>query len=283
MTAVPTGELFMTQRQTSAWSCALLCGVGLLIASQDVSADECDDALRLTGNYVDSYEGIRRLGVDEQRRLVDAICHADDDERISIGRDAENRVRTQVSNEYEKLDRLFNDATKATDKALNSEQCKEKRSQLSDASNRMRDISARIDRMTSAVRAGNNPVFSKLREIGQIAHQEYQSHSGECVAREVTVGNYRADCISSSCDVIEVKPNSSRAISTGRDQARGARDVLNTSESEFAKLKNEYPKLAECGGKFKARVDCYIYCPDIDDNGEMRSASIGWSTCESSQ
>ena len=60
------------------------------------------------------------------------------------------------------------------------------------------------------------------------------------------------------------------------------RDILNKGESDYSALISKYPKLTQCSGKFRARVDCYIYCPEIGDDGQIRSASMGWGTCESS-
>ena len=80
--------------------------------------------------------------------------------------------------------------------------------------------------------------------------------------------------------MLEVKPNSFAAITKGREQARNVRDLLN-KPATFKRAVEDESKPAACDGKkFRARVDCYIYCPDVDDQGEIRSASMDWSTCD---
>ncbi|MBI3707131.1 MAG: hypothetical protein HY246_05570 [Proteobacteria bacterium] len=246
-------------------------------------ADLCQEALDQAQKYIDGYENIRRLTVDEQRGLVKAICTADDDDRASVARDAGERVQSDVRSNMDALDRSLSDARDKLKAAASAEQCRDKQGDLNDKERRMQEVASRIDRMAGAVRGGNNPVISKLREIGQLAHSEYQSAKGNCALWEYSVGSRRADCIraeSDVCWVVEVKPNSSAAVAKGREQARDVRDILNNPD-EFKKRASDDSRLAQCAGKkFRARVDCYVYCPEIDDEGQMRSASMGWSTCD---
>jgi len=256
----------------------------IFLAAGTAHADICSDALDAGQKYIDGYEQIRRLTVEEQRGLVKAICGADDEARSSIARDAGERVQSDVRSNHDALNRAREEFKSKLSSALSDEQCKDKKESLVDRGRRVDEIAERIERMTGAIRGGNKPVVNKLRELGPIAHQSYPSARGSCVATEVIAGNYRVDCIKAESDVcwaIEIKPNSSNAVYAGRDQARGARDILNTADG-FKDALNRRGELSACQGKkFHARVDLRLSCPEIYDNGEMPSASMDWTTCDS--
>jgi hypothetical protein len=191
-----------------------------------------------------------------------------------------------MTREQRNLQNQYQDASRALEQALNNPECKNDRSGLSESLEKAKEVSERIEKMVESVRGANNPAVAKLAELGRMAHQDYQNHSGECAAWEVTVGGNRADCIvehGGECQVIELKPDSSNAMSKAREQARKVRDILNQGGQELTDAVAKWPKLAACtAGKFRARVDCYVYCPEIGDDGEMKSASIGWGVFDSS-
>jgi hypothetical protein len=118
-----------------------------------------------------------------------------------------------------------------------------------------------------------------MREHGQEAHGEYQGHSGYCTAHEVETGAGPADCVYvDKCWVIEVKPNNNRAVDKGKRQARDYADALNANKGgRFDDLVRANDKFASCKGKFVPKVATYLACPDVNDDGSIRSSSWGWS------
>jgi len=70
--------------------------------------------------------------------------------------------------------------------------------------------------------------------------------------------------------VIEFKPENSRAVSAGANQARGYATELNNE------LKNKDSSVIEKCKKFTYRVDCYRLCPKIDENRDFQEAHPDW-------
>jgi len=250
-------------------------------AATSVHADLCDKARDLAQKYIDSCESFRVLAVNEEKQLVDDICHADDEDREPVANDGGARLEDRIDSEVSKLGSLKQDATDKLSAALKSDHCKDKASNLKEVQDNLQTISERIDRLSSSIRAGDNPVISKLRELGQIARKDYYTANSDCSKfNEYTLSNgQRPDCLDpDKCEVVELKPDSSAAISKGRESARKARDALNTSP-ELERLVDKYPVFVKCE-KFRARVDCYVYCPELDHEGQIKSTSIGWTTCD---
>jgi SMC interacting uncharacterized protein involved in chromosome segregation len=230
---------------------------------------------------IGKFDEIRKLDVSEMKRLVEAICGAEEADRESVARDAASRVKDEMNSEFEKLRDKKTDALKKLEQVIGDEQFKDKRDRARGLQSKLNDVWPKIERLTESVRGGSNPAVAELMRIGQEAHREYQSNSSNCTVSEWSLGGGRADCIkASSCEVIEVKPNNSKAIYAGRSQARAYADVLNQSSDEIVKLGDKNSDFKNCQGKFKGRVACYVYCPDIDDEGKTKSTSMGWSMCD---
>jgi hypothetical protein len=251
-------------------------------------ADACSDAVDAAQKYIDSYDTIRTMEVDQLNRLVSAVCNADKSEQKSIFREEAERVESMVAGEKEKLDNLKDIANAKLAAAISDPKCTDK-DKLSDLQKRVEEISQRIERISAnGTHLGSNPAFDKLRKLGQMAHDDYYYHHSKCEDyRDIPVGDLKPDCIlpgrpdEGGCIVIELKPDNSRAASDGWSNAKTSRDLLNDDADAFKKLDSQYPdKFSACKGKFKARVDCYHYCPDIDDKGEIKSTSLDWATCK---
>jgi hypothetical protein len=243
-----------------------------------VRPDDFDEAERLYERFMHDFYDLKKLDKDELSRLVGAICDADEEERQSVAKDASDRVKDKVNNEYEKLKTLESEALAKLGKVIEDDNYKEKRSKAEDYKRKVEEIWNSVERMTVSLRGSNNPVVSYMLEQGKDAHKEYQSSSSRCTVVEWTIGNLRADCIyASSCEVIELKPNNSRAISKGRDQARSYADALNQPD-ELKRLQQENSSFSQCK-QFTPRLKCYTLCPEITDDGEFRSASAYWSDC----
>jgi len=127
----------------------------------------------------------------------------------------------------------------------------------------------------------NNPKIRAKIEYGKQKHRDLQSSmcssgypeleiSSSYCSNSIRPGSgCRADCVqtSSTCMVIEIKPNSDAAKSEGDQQrAAYARGLENWYRSNKDELFNKYPKLRECerDGKeirIDSRLEVYDYCP----------------------
>jgi hypothetical protein len=264
----------------------LLVVTGLLITYPfDARADSCSDAESAAQKYIDSYETIRTVDVDQLKRLVKAVCDADEDERANIADQEKSRVESMVASQKSDLGAQKADATSKLSTAIADDQCQSEKDKLESLQSDVDKYADRIQRIIdNGAQAGNSPVFDKLRQMGQMAHDDYYDHHSECAPyRDIQVGGLKPDCIlPDECVVIELKPDNSQAASNGYSNAKDARDRLNT-EDGFNALDQKYQDaFASCKEKkFKARVDCYHYCPEVNDDGEFTSTSLGWTTCQS--
>ncbi len=252
-----------------------------------VFADSCDDAKSAAEKYLNQYEEIRRMLPEEQKRFVEAACSADDEERANVMDEAGHRVESTIVSQADELNRLHDEASKSLQTAIDADECKDKKDDLTRLQSRVDEVSKRIDTMSNGVHAGSNPVFSALRDLGQKAHAEYQSMNSSFDNANSKYGNAevslsdigrRVDFMDPrGCQVVELKPDSnSSAQSDGFDDAKKARDWLNDPEN-LAKFIEQYPAYKNCK-KFVARVDCYHYCPGVADDGSLQLGSIDWKT-----
>jgi hypothetical protein len=230
--------------------------------------------------FKSEYDSLRRLTPDETRRVVTAICEAEEDDRRSVASDVHDRVASTVSREYDRLKDLKEDTNRRLDDVISDENLKDNQS---DAKSYKDEVNRRwetIERMTRSIRGKNHPVVRYLVDEGNRAHKDRQGSSSYCDVAEWSVGGGRADCIrASDCTVVELKPDNSRAISRGQGQARGYSDALNRSADERAKLAREKSAFAKCD-KYESEVWCYKLCPEIEsDTNEMRSTSTSWRKC----
>jgi hypothetical protein len=232
---------------------------------------------------------LRKLTPDEVRRVVEAVCNAEEEDRRDVGRDAADRVASKVSSELNNLERSRDDAYKAIDEVLADDELKANH----DSAKRLREeVSDRwksIERMArNAMRGANHPLVSFLILKGIEEHKSYQQSSSNCDAYEFETGSRRADCLKAdgdTCYVIELKPNNSRARSKGERQARDSRDDLRRELEKGADKSDVLKKLFDRSSKFKDckrweyKLKCYSLCPPIDDEGEYREGSVSWSDC----
>ena len=253
--------------------------IGLCCCSV-VRADDYGDAKKLADDFIDQYEQLRSLKRGEVTLLVKTICDADFDDLDSVSRDVSSRVKDDVNDKYDKLESLHKQAIEALDKTLSNDDFKEKQSEAEGYRKRVEELWGRIERMYSdGIRAGNHPVVAFMRRMGQDAHPEYESHSEYCTEHEVPTAEGPADCLyASKCWVVELKPNNNRAVDKGRTQARKYAESLNKDDDgKFAELVKKNDAFKQSEGKLEARVATYTACPEVDDEGNFKSTSYGWS------
>jgi hypothetical protein len=263
--------------------------LGVLFAglSSPTWAGAYDDAMEAANHFIDSYEEIRQMDVEQLTRFVEAVCHADMDERESVANEERSRVEGMIKDQKQRLDGEKAAADSKISTAMSDPQTEdEQKDKLERIQDRMIEVAKRIQNIEdNGVRAGSNPAFDKLRKFGQMAHDDYNLFHSECAEfRDIPVGNLKPDCIlpAESCIVIELKPENDRDIANGWKNAEDSRDLLNTSKG-FDALSDDYKtKLAGCMGKFTARVDCYHYCPHINDDGTITDGNGDWVVCKTS-
>lgn len=131
--------------------------------------------------------------------------------------------------------------------------------------------------MTRSLRGANHPVVAFMLREGQAAHKSRQSSSSYCDVSAFRLGSAgEVDCLKASgCKVIELKPDNSKAINAGQLQARRYAAELDKKGADFDNLVKKNSDFARCT-RFEVQVDCYKLCPDIDADGEFRSASPRW-------
>jgi hypothetical protein len=228
--------------------------------------------------FKNEYDNLRKLTPEETRRVVTATCEADENERRSVASDTSDRVASSIDRKYSDLKDLKEDALRKLDDVISDESLADKQS---DAKSYKEEISRRwetIERMTRAIRGKNHPVVRYLVDEGNRAHRDYQTNSSYCHAYEFSMSSGRVDCLiaaGSTCYVVELKPDNSRAIGNGRGQVSGYAEELNNSADTRKKLVEKDSRFKDCT-RFEARIDCYKLCPEIDSDGEMKSTYPVW-------
>ena len=232
-----------------------------------------------TDRFKTEYEALRRLTPEETRRVVAAICEADEDERASVASDVHDRVASLISRKFDELSRIKDEAFRRLDEVTSDDKLKDRHSEARSLRGDVQQRWDTINRMTHSIRGKNHPVVRFTINEGLRAHRDRQTSSSYCDVYEYSIAGGRADCIqASSCSVIEYKPDNATSISRGVRQAEQYRNELNRSEEARKKLIDRKPEFARCK-QFEARVDCYRLCPEIDaDTNEMRSTYASWRT-----
>jgi hypothetical protein len=223
------------------------------------------------------HDQLRKLTPGETKKIVAAVCEAEEEDRQSVARDASQRVRDKIEDEYEDLEEIRGDALEQLDAVLADSALKDRHSKAREHRGKVTEWWASIEKMTRSLRGANHPVVAFMLKEGQAAHKSRQSSSSYCDVSSFRVGSAgEADCLkASSCTVIEFKPDNSKSIGRGKIQADRYAEELNKKGDAFNNLVKKDGDFAKCT-KFERRVDCYKLCPDIDDDGEFRAASPRW-------
>jgi hypothetical protein len=250
-----------------------ICGAAALaFAAADWSAAE-----RKFEELRREHEQLRGLTPDETKRIVTAVCEAEEEDRQSVARDASQRVRDKIEGEYEDLEEIKGDAIELLDAVLIDSAQKDRHGKAREHRGKVTEWWTSIGRMTRSLRGANHPVVAFMLKEGQAAHKSRQSSSSYCDVSAFRLGSAgEADCLkASSCTVIEFKPDNSRSVGRGKTQASQYARELEKKGDAFNNLVKKDGDFAKCT-RFERRVDCYKLCPDIDDDGEFRAASPRW-------
>jgi hypothetical protein len=246
------------------------------VATRD---DPWDDAERAYNEFESAYKSLRTLDKTEVQALVTAICDADEEDRRSVSSDAQSRARDHVRDSYDKLQQMRDRANDLLKTVLADTTFQSKFDRARDYQSRISEMWASIDRMTANVRGGNHPVVAYLAQRGIDAHGEYEHNSSNCTVYEWTLANgRRVDCIKvdgTTAYVFEIKPDNSRARSSGRIQVGDYVKALNNNPEELQRLKQRDSHFNEVT-TFVGKLALYRLCPEITDDGEFKEVSTYW-------
>jgi hypothetical protein len=253
---------------------SLVAAVSLCWTTSAVAGDTYDDAVRAANEFLDHREEFMRLDRDQLKELVTAICDAEEDDRQAVAEKTSDLVRARIRNAWDYMEKRHNDAIRLLDIVIGDEQYKDRRSSAEDLKRQVESRWETISKMYDKTRGANHPVVSYMLAKGKDAHRERQQR---CKVYEFETGNGPADCIN-PCEIVEFKPDNSAARSKGHDQLeryeRGLRDnpnrrdELNAKDADFKRCTT-----------FEKKMECYRLCPEIDDDGNFREASVYWNNC----
>jgi hypothetical protein len=249
--------------------------VGIAVASGDWSA-----AKSKADEYKRKEDDVKKMVPAETRKIVTAICEADDDSRKSAADSASSSARSNLNDKFNELERTKRDAVELLDHVMSDDKLKDDHSNASQLES---DIKSRWDKtneLTRSLRNGNHPVIEFMLKHGESARHERADH---CDAKDISLDFGHADCVMArgdTCTVVEITADNSRAISKGRDRASRGKSQLESelkkSSSDILKqLINRKSDFGKCK-HFEARVDCYKECPSVDDGDRYNEQSPSW-------
>jgi hypothetical protein len=249
--------------------------VGVAWASGDWSG-----AKSKVGDVKRHAEEVKQLLPQETRKIVKEICEADDESRKSAASNASSNARSNVRDKVSELERETTRTIEALDKVIDDDKLKDNHSDARSMKSEVKSRWEKIKEHSQSLLDGRHPVVEYMLSKGQSAHRDRMD---SCDAKDISLDAGHAECLMArgeTCTVIALTPDSSRAISKGKDQARRYKSQL---ESELKKSSSDVIKrlidrrsdFGKCK-KFEARVDCYKLCPEIDDDNRLRDRSASW-------
>ncbi|MFT3692046.1 MAG: hypothetical protein QM831_02815 [Kofleriaceae bacterium] len=238
----------------------------LLIGGIAWAASEWDTAKDKAESFEQKNKELRHTAVEQSKRIVDAICHAD--HRKDAASTAVSDARWKVSDKFSDTEHLEREAIDLLDKIHGDHS--------SDASSKKSDIQRAWDKskeMTGGMQDGRSKLADWMIEHGDHALRD---HADRCNAREYSIDGNRAACLmADSCKIIEFAQDNSNAISNARDRARRIQSDLHGDElKSLIRSKSEFSKCE----KFEVQVDCFKLCPDIRDDNTFSESSPSWRT-----
>jgi len=252
----------------------MLLGLGIAWA-----APSWDDAKRNVEEFKHKADELTRRAPVETRKIVAAVCAADEGDRKSVASSASSGARSVIADQFRTAERAKSSAIDALERVADDD---DKRR---DAESLQREVESRwskLDDLTEGLRDGEHPVVKFMLERGKSARADRQ---GRCDAKEFALGSGRAACLvarGDTCSVVELAADGSRAIGNAKSQANRYRSQL---EDELKKPDSDVIKrliatdrdFAKCK-RFEASVECFRLCPDIGDDNRFRAASPSWRT-----
>jgi len=237
-------------------------------------ADAYYDAERAAKDFIYYREDFIKLNKSAALDLVYAVSQADDGERKDVAERASREARDKVSADYEKAENRKNEALKLLDAVLKDPAFKDKYRDAEELKAKVNSTWESIQKMSSGLRGSNHPVVAYLIQVGKDLHDTRQRG---CPDYEFDTGNGYADCIRPKCDIIEFKPDNSRAKSKAETQLRKYRKGLLENASKRNDLNSKDSRFASCTD-FTLTIEAYTLAPEINEDGSFREKSVSWST-----
>jgi hypothetical protein len=231
------------------------------------------DAERSAKDLIYYREDFTKLNKRETQAIVTAIANAEEAERKEISERAAREAADKVKDDFSKAERRKDEALQLLDRVLKDTTFRQYHRDAEELKSKVIDTWASIERMSTSVRGANHPVVAYMIEKGKELHETRQRG---CPVYEFDTGNGFADCIRTSCDIIEFKPDNDRAKRAGEAQLKkyklglqdpAIRKNLDSKNSDFAKCTD-----------FRLTIEAYTLIPEIGDDGSFREVSASWST-----
>ncbi len=208
-----------------------------------------------------------RFRQESADKLLQAFCDGDEYQMA----DRVQRVADEVANVMGNLQRQFLERLKRLQSDLKDVESTKNPTLKAEVNRLKRNISAAYKRLEDAgnlgiLRGRNNPKVNMYLENGNKKHLALQTG---CTAMEYEIPGGRIDCVNvsdGSCEVIEIKPNSSSGRSAGEEQLSKRRSVIEEMHRN-KELKSLLQRCVKDGSlNIKYQVKYYEYCPVGVDN-----------------
>lgn len=230
------------------------------------------DAERSAKDLLYYREDFTKLNKREIQAIVTAIANAEEAERKEIAQRAAREAADKVNADFSKAERRKDEALQLLDRVLRDTSLKQYHRDAEELKRKVTDTWASIQRMSNAVRGANHPVAAYMIDKGRELHEARQRG---CPVYEFDTGNGRADCIRTSCDIIEFKPDNDRSKREGERQLRRYQQALQNPDIR-KNLDSKNSDFAKCT-QFRLTIEAYTLIPEIADDGSFRE-SVSWST-----
>jgi hypothetical protein len=245
--------------------------IGIAWASGDWSG-----AKSKADDYNRKREDLHKTAAQETKKLVAAACIAEHDNR-SRGDDAASSARSRVADKFNEAERSERDAVDSLDRVINDDNLK---SNHDEARRLQSDIKSGWDKIKDQTRDIRERASSIVDGFVRDSDSAKRDHQSRCDARDISLDAGHAECLKATggetCLVIEFAPDDSSSISRARDRASRFRSQLERFDGNLVKqLIDKKSDFAKCK-HYEAHVDCYRACPDVSDDGQIRSHSTNW-------
>jgi len=250
---------------------ALTTAIGVVWASGDWSA-----AKSKADDYKSKHQELERLAAGEAKRVVEAACVAERDQR-SHADDVASSARSRVGDKFRDLERLERDAIDRLEHVIGDTSLASNRDQARNLESEIKSSWERLSGSTRLLRERSRDIVDGFVHDGESAMRD---HAGRCDAKDVSLSSGHATCLMASggdtCKIVEFAPNDSSAISRARDRGQRIRSSLERFDGDTVKrligIKSDFAKCK----RFEVRVDCYKACGEVSDRGEIRHGSASW-------
>ncbi|HEV7555352.1 MAG TPA: hypothetical protein VGO00_07865 [Kofleriaceae bacterium] len=227
-------------------------------------------------DYNHKRDELHKVVVQETKKLVAAACIAEHDER-SRGDDAASSARSRVGDKFNEAEHAQRDAIDMLERVINDDSLKSNRDEARKLQSDVKSTWEKIKDQSREVREhGRDIVDGFVRESDSAKHDR----QGRCDAKDVSLSAGHAACLmasgSDTCKVVEFAADDSSSISKARERGSRFRSQLERFEGDTVKhLIDKKSEFAKCK-HYEVRVDCLRACPDVSDEGQIRSHSTSW-------